>query len=130
MRSRAHADRRPVADYGACDCNSVYIRSPCAVLRLLGNRLVHHVVLVYCHGAAGSVAGAACAGLTDAGGLPGVEGIRLISLAGYCAEVPNVLLNSRWYGRLGLAFGRKSRAGPCRAWRCCSSLAAITLPPT
>lgn len=58
--------------------------------------LVHHVVLVYCHGAMGSVAGAACAGLTDAGGLPGVEGIRLISLAGYCAEVPNVFLNSRW----------------------------------
>ena len=73
---------------------------PCAVYRLHGNRVIHHVVLVYCHGMMGSVAGSECAGLTHAGGLPGVVGIRLISLAGYCAELPNVLLNTRWYGRL------------------------------
>ena len=60
------------------------------------------MVLVYCHGMMGSVAGSECAGLTHAGGLPGVVGIRLISLAGYCAELPNVLLNTRWYGRLRL----------------------------
>ena len=63
----------------------------------LDNRLVHHAVLVYCHGLLGTLSGAECAGLADAGGFPGVDDFRLIALAGYCGELPNVLLNTRWY---------------------------------
>ena len=55
---------------------------------------VHHAVMFYCHMAMGSVAGTRCFGLDD--GPPGIDGVRLLSLAGFVAEVPGPLMAFRW----------------------------------
>lgn len=55
---------------------------------------VHHAVMFYCHMAMGSVAGTRCFGLDD--GPPGIDGVRLLSLAGFVAEVPGPFMAFRW----------------------------------
>jgi len=48
--------------------------NPMLWLNVRVSRLVHHAILIYCHGIMGSAKGSECAGLTDLGGIPGVEG--------------------------------------------------------
>eukprot|EP00040_Diaphanoeca_grandis_P040920 m.262268 g.262268 ORF g.262268 m.262268 type:complete len:270 (-) comp45002_c0_seq1:10-819(-) len=52
--------------------------------------VIHHLVMIVCHITVGTEIGATCSGGGD------IELVRQLSIAGYMAELPNILLTTRW----------------------------------